>query len=299
MDNVFNEAAFNAPIGELVGPVETSLGLHLIEILNRDDNNDQVHARHILLKYETSRETIENLWNKSRHFYESVTKTKGKNFNEIAKKENYTVIETPPFLKGEFVPTLGIVASINSLTFNEDVDWVCQPRSVIENIIVFQIKEIQKSHISDLKEVESNIRLRIQREKRKKGSGEICIQIREKIKQGSEFEKIADENSLTILETGLFGLNSMISRVGRDPSFAGTALRLNVGDVSSPVESDRGFYLIKVIERMEADKEHFQVEKNSLKLALLQQKTNMLLSAWHTTLIERSNIQDFRYYFLD
>ena len=299
MDNAFNEAAFNAPIGEVVGPVETNLGLHLIKILDRDDKNDQVHARHILLKYETSRETIENLWKKARNFYEGVTKTKGIDFNKIAKEENHTVIETDPFIKGEFVHTLGIVPSINSLTFNEDIGWVCQPRSVIENIIVFQIKEIQKSHISDLKEVESTIRLRIQREKRKNRSGEICIQIREKIKQGSEFEKIAEENSLTILETGLFGLQSMISRVGQDPSFSGTALRLNVGDVSSPVESDRGFYLIKIIDRMDADREHFQVEKNSLKLALLQQKRNMFLSAWHTALIERSNIQDFRYYFLD
>ncbi|MGH7550994.1 MAG: peptidylprolyl isomerase [Gemmatimonadota bacterium] len=46
----FEKAAFEAPLGELVGPVESSFGYHILQVIDR--RADEVRARHILIAFE-------------------------------------------------------------------------------------------------------------------------------------------------------------------------------------------------------------------------------------------------------
>lgn len=46
----FEEAAFDAPIGELVGPVESPFGYHVLQVIDR--RADEVRARHVLIAFE-------------------------------------------------------------------------------------------------------------------------------------------------------------------------------------------------------------------------------------------------------
>lgn len=46
----FEEAAFDAALGELVGPVESPFGYHVLQVIDR--RADEVRARHILLAFE-------------------------------------------------------------------------------------------------------------------------------------------------------------------------------------------------------------------------------------------------------
>ncbi|MDX1624322.1 MAG: peptidylprolyl isomerase [Gemmatimonadota bacterium] len=50
----FEEAAFGARRGEIVGPVETPFGYHLIQVL--DKREDEVRARHVLIGFDTTAE---------------------------------------------------------------------------------------------------------------------------------------------------------------------------------------------------------------------------------------------------
>lgn len=50
----FEEAAFEAPVGEIVGPIETSFGAHLLQVLDRRE--EEVRARHVLIPAATTAE---------------------------------------------------------------------------------------------------------------------------------------------------------------------------------------------------------------------------------------------------
>lgn len=292
----FEDAAFSAKVGEVVGPIETQHGLHVIQVLDRkmEDGKIKVQARHILLQYKTSSETYYGLGNKSDYLYDEATKTKGKYFSEIAEQEGLTVRETPLFQEGGFLPGIGIVPRVQYFAFSGKLNWISQPMRAGENIIVFRISEIQKPYYKPLEDVNSTIKNTLQKDKQKTKAGDFCHQLRSKISGGMDFEETAHQDSLEIVETGLINLQSYISRVGRDARFSGAAFRLKVGEVSQPVEGTRGYYLIKVFQRFDFDENIFETEKESQKQRLLQQKQQMIMMAWINNLKEEADIEDYR-----
>ena len=292
----FEEVAFAAKVGDVVGPVETQLGLHIIEILatKLEEGEKKVHARHILLKYETSPETYDALYEKAQYFDDEVMRTKGKHFTELAEQEELTVKETTPFQEGRLIPGIGIESRANHLVFQENIGWVSEPFSSNKNIFVFRISDIQKAYIKPLEEVKTTIERILQREKQKSKAGEICLQVWEKISGGMDFDAAAEEDSLEIKETGLFSLQSFVSGVGRDAPFSGAAFRLKTGQVSQPIEGARGYYILRVIERSVFDEQTFEAAKEIQKQTILQRKQQMVYMAWYNKLQEKADIKDYR-----
>jgi len=57
----FEEAAFNAEVGEIVGPVKSNFGLHIIKVEDKrtKDGKEEIKASHILLKFAPSKRTTD------------------------------------------------------------------------------------------------------------------------------------------------------------------------------------------------------------------------------------------------
>jgi peptidyl-prolyl cis-trans isomerase D len=165
----FEDAAFGAKIGEIVGPVQTPYGLHILKVSARKKEKGEIQAqtRHILLTFKTSQETIESINNRAEFFAEEVQKTKGKAFEDIAKQENLTVKETPLFRKGGFIPGIGLSPRANHLAYTEKKGWVSQPVNSDPNVLVFQITEIQKERIRPLADLKQSIEDALRAKKQK------------------------------------------------------------------------------------------------------------------------------------
>ncbi len=292
----FEDAAFGARIGEIVGPVQTPFGLHIIQVSARkkEKGETQVQTRHILLTFKTSQESIESINNRAEFFAEEVQKTKGKGFGDVAQQENLAVKETALFRKGGFIPGIGLAARVNHLAFSEKKDWVSQPVSADPNLLVFQIMEIQKERIKPLSDVKAAIEDVLRLEKQKASALAAARAFREKIQSPELFETLAAGDSLTVQETGFFSALGYIPVIGRDVKFSAAAFRLKPGEISQPVEGARGAYVIRQIQKQEANPQNFEAEKASFKQNLLQRRQNQYYSAWFKTLMDKAEIKDYR-----
>ncbi len=292
----FEDAAFSAKIGEVVGPIKTRFGLHLIKVVDRkkEDGEVKVHAKHILLKYKPSPATYEYITQSSDYFYKEVRSKGPEFFARLAKQEGFDLKETPLFKQGEFIRGIGIEPTINYYTFSQKLYWVSRPIYSGEKIFVFQIIDIEKSHIKPLEDVKTEIVSLLEKKEQKKIAGKMCEEFWKSIDYKTSFEELARKHSLTLQSTDFFTLGAYIPGVGREPDFAGTAFKLNIGDISRPIEGENGYYIIKVTDKIEFDKNQFESQKNEIKRRLFAQKQQLVYQEWYNSLKRKAKIKDFR-----
>jgi peptidyl-prolyl cis-trans isomerase D len=292
----FEDAIFSAKVGSIIGPVKTQFGLHVIEILARKTENGetQVHARHILLKYEVSSETHENISEKAQAFYNELMENKKATFQSLAEGNKYQIEETPLFRKGGFIPGIGVSGRISHLAFNNHVGWISEPIQAGENIFIVKISAIQKSGIKPLNDVKPMITRILEKQYQKELVGEKAFEIMEEIQNGADLQTAAQKYNLEIHETNYFTLEGNVEKIGRDPKFSGTAFGLSPGEISHLVESDRGYYIIKLLDRTKIHESLFKSEKDNIRQQLLKQKQQQIYTAWVKNLEDKAKIEDYR-----
>jgi parvulin-like peptidyl-prolyl isomerase len=293
----FEDAAFNAKIGELVGPVRSPFGLHIIRVTARKKENgtEQVQASHILKQFKASPDTRDDRYENARSFYELLQEEGIDQFEKLAASEGYEIQKTQPFQKGGFVPGLGMVPRVVNLAFNEKKGWVSSPVTTDQKVIVFRIADIQKATYRDFEEVKPSIHRMVENEKRKQKAGEWCRSAYERIRSGETLEAAAARDSLTIKTTGLFARNAAIPEIGKDSKWAAAAFGSALNQVSPPLEGEKGFYLMEKIEHLDpGDAQAVAAGLESKKQALLQSKRQTLFNEWFRNLRELAEIEDFR-----
>jgi len=290
----FEKAAFAAEAGDIVGPVETSFGLHIIKVFDKKKTRgkiDSVKASHILLKLDASETTIDNASLDASYF---VQDARDMGFAEAAQQISLEVKETPFFQESGFIPGFGMQEEISYFAFTSEPGDISSSIETARGFVIFELSEIQDATIQSLDEVKETIQEILSQQKQKQLAGEYAAQLSEKIKSGKSIEAIASEDSLELKETGPFTFEDYISNIGRDYKFAGAALRLNQGEISTPVESARGYYIIELLEKDEIDPSEYELQKPDIEQQLLIQKQQCALVEWMMKLRENTKIEDYR-----
>lgn len=294
----FEEAAFNARVGEVVGPIITQHGIHIIKVEDKKVENDKekVRARHILLKITPSRSTSEIAADNANNFIEVVRK---EGFDATALNEKLKVDTTNFFENRGIISGLGIQKMLVDEIFHAKIGKTSR-RHYIENrgYLVYQLIAIQKGRTKPLSEVEQLVKSSVIREKQKKLAEQAAQQFRAKIQMPEDFERLAAEAGLTIVESDSFTLRGYGRNVVQDANFKGAAFGLEIDEISSVVSGTRGVYLIKMIAKQEFDYVAFNSQKETLRNELLQQKQRTALQNWYENLKKQAKIKDYRFMFL-
>ncbi|HEX9934021.1 MAG TPA: peptidylprolyl isomerase [bacterium] len=292
----FDDAAFSAKVGQVVGPVETVFGLHIIKVMARkqEAGQTQVQARHILLTFKTSPETQDAVQERAQYLLEEIEKSKGKRFAELAKEEKMEIRETDWFPKGGFITGLGMASRVNALAFLQKKNWISPVLQLDKNLILFRISSIRQEMFRPFAEAKTSILGTLAQEKQMEEAGRRCETFKKKITNPQDFEKAALSDSLPVNETGYFSMNAAVPRIGRDAQFIGAAFRLKKGECSEPVKGTRGWFLLLAVDRIPIDPAALGREKTTLRENLLTEKQNQAYSFWMRRLIEKAKIQDYR-----
>ncbi len=293
----FEDAAFGAAVGEIVGPVLSQHGFHIIKVEDKkvEEEKEKVRARHILLKIEPSRNTTETVRDDATYFSE---RAQDEGFQQVLSSDGRKPDTTNFFSNSGFIPGLGMQKLMSDAIFDAKIGKASR-LGYIEGrgYIVYELAAIQKERIKPLSEVKATISNILVREKQKELAGEICRRFREKIQSPETFELLAAQDSLLVEETDFFAMNGYVRSVGRDPQFIGAAFGLDVNEVSPPIKGSRGYYLIKLLEIEPFNESLFELQKNNLKYDMLESKKRTAYNDWYNNLKEQAEIKDYRYRF--
>lgn len=291
----FEEAAFAAKKGAIIGPIQTKFGLHIIKVEDKRVKNgeEQVKARHILLKFEPTRKTIEKARDDASYFAED---TRDVPFEELAQEQNLETQTSNFFPEGAgFIPGIGRDPDASRHIFSTKVGSVGDVVETPQGFVVYKVADIKKAGIKSLEEVKPTIQTKLVLQKKMELAEQKAKKVYEKIQsEDASFAAITTSDSLEVKKTEPFTRAGFVTGVGRDAKFIGTAFALNENQVSEPVEGTRGYYIIKLLEKTKLDPEDYSAKKNAIAQQLLQKMQNQIYSNWYANLKEKAKIKDYR-----
>jgi len=286
----FEEAAFKARVGEVVGPVRSQFGLHIIKVTGR--SNREVKIADLFLTVKPSSQTRTAIQDRANDF--SYLATQG-DFDKEASLSNYKVMETPAFSKGTVIPGIGMSDEIQRFAFERKLGDVSEALKTPTGYGVFKISEIKEEGVKPLSEVRETIHSKVLLKKKIARVGEYAKAIRSKLQPTDSLGVVSKlDSTLTVTKTGDFTPNTWLPNIGRDNDFIGKVLTLKVGEISQPFAGQRGYFIVKLLSRTEPDSAHFQAQKKTLEDQMLQEKRNRYLGEWMNTLKEKADIVDNR-----
>ena len=295
----FEEAAFKASKGSIIGPIVSRFGSHIINVRDKKSENgkDQVLASHILLKVEASPATLSELRRVATLFsYDA----QDSGFTVAANSNKLSIMNNENLDRGSSrLRTVGSMRGGVRFAFNNKAGSVSDVMENDQYYAVFNVDSLIEEGHKSFESVKTQLVNKVRRKKQKEASRDIIDELvidlnaNEKtlssiIESQKRFDNVKDE-SKTITE----GFTS----IGRSNFVTGALLRSSKNDLLGPLETNRGWALIHIKEIASIDSAEYEVQRESLKGSLRTKKQNQHLQAWLDELKDNAEIIDNRNYF--
>jgi peptidyl-prolyl cis-trans isomerase D len=310
----FEEACFKGKKGDIVGPIKTQFGYHIIRIDStrfvKDDKKklakskdkkappiqDSVLARHILIKMEASQTTIETARENANLFYEAA-KEGGFDLalEKYRAKFKLNVDTTAEIINNDMGMVAGFPDRLRQavhFAFHEDIGAVTKPHKTGYGFTLFKLISHSKAEIKSLDQVRDRVKNSVSDEKRKELAFKKAQDFRAKMATLTDIKKI--DSALVIHDLNNFTANSSIPGVGRDARLSGVLFQIPMSALSPPIKGSRGSYLAQVFTRDAFNETRYQEARGNLKQQLLSAKQQRAYRDWLDGLKKKSEIQDFR-----
>ena len=274
----FENAAFNARAGQVVGPVETQYGYHLIEVTQRADQ--EVQLADFVMQVRADIATLNSMEEQLDDF-QYYAEESG-DFSAEAQRRNLPVQQVQIEADQEMIPDLGNSRSILNFLEDSEEGAVSKVIELDDQFVVLHVQEIQPEGFRSFEEVRAELEPRVRIEK-KKGVQE--ARLRNALEKGN-FESLAPALGVSERNAGNINFNNpVIPGLGREPKFAGTALGMKEGQVSDVIAGENAAYVIKATEIS---------EPAPITQQLLNQRRTTVMNQWLTSLREKADVIDRR-----
>lgn len=145
----YAKATLEAKAGDIVGPVKTQFGYHIIYVVAKDEKNpNSIHTKHILIKPEISKETKELAKKEvlevaekikaGKLTWETITQDKSGTYDKFNIREQFTKLE-----KNKALPHIGYKFEINKEVFDSNVGDIIEKDLEDSFVIIQKTQEIE------------------------------------------------------------------------------------------------------------------------------------------------------------
>ena len=298
MNKSFEDAAFKARRGSVVGPILTQFGYHIIKIdsiKNRRKKNHQVKARHILLNVDLGQKTRTDLRRKATLFsYDA------QDYGMSSAIDSHNVKIQNALNLGEadfFVSKLGPFRSAVRWAFNSKIGEVSDPLETESFYAVFKLDSIIPEGVKPFEQTKNEIYSDLLKENEFEATNLYAEEIKSEILNGSNFKSIKDKNNrLEFIPSDKKKLSGSFISLGKSEQLVGALISSKKGSLIGPVKTSRGYGVVKVENIAKFDSANWEVSKDLIRNDLMAKKERETYGNWMNNLKEEANIVDNRKY---
>lgn len=294
----FSDAAFGMAINEISQPVKTQFGWHIIQTLekrNAGAENEEVRARHILIKPETNPQTIAKNKADAEYIY---TLALVMGLTEAAKYAGYNTETTPEFFAtAKSIPGLGNFPDLVTKAFKNKVGYINNPLNGQRgDMYVTQSTDSLDVHYAPFDTEKGNIITKIQAEKK------IAINL-ENAKAfyakhaGTDMLAAAAADSMKITDVKDIKKGNILGDIRNAAPVVDSLLALESGQYSQVLEHEKNAYIGYVEKRTKPDMKVWDKDKSKILKEAKADVQKRYLDSWYaqkrTDLKPEDNRKDY------
>lgn len=287
----FEEAAFNNPVGSIVGPIKTQFGYHIIKIEGK--TNKEFKFAEIKESIVAGPTTKEILKVKAEEIYNKVKD--GQTLDTVAYEYKLTVANSGDVLRNGTVPFAPGNTSIAKFGFDNEVGAVHTPIKTQGGYAVVQITEKLPAGYKNFDEIkETLIRPRVINENKlnylKPKAEALASQV-----QSGNFSALAEtDKALTFQTIDSMTYSQPSPAIGMDYQLMNAIFAMEQGQISAPIRGQQGYYFVKMTWKTPFDQQLYIAQAPTIRSTILQQKQQSVIQAWLASIKERADIVDNR-----
>ncbi|MCH7858462.1 MAG: peptidylprolyl isomerase [Candidatus Marinimicrobia bacterium] len=295
----FEKAAFAAEAGELVGPVRTQFGYHVIKVVERreGENGPEIKASHILLNVSISPRSVSQMRTQANIFSFDAADSSFEAALIIQGLANRT---SPALRIGDkfLPPPVGMSRAAVRFAFEAEVGAIS---NVIENdqsYLVARLAEARPQGFQPLEDVRGRIERALKQEAAQIQVELIMANLREQLARTDDWSAAAATFPEASYATGVSGpLTGSFSGIGRSARLAGVLKTMAPDQVSGVITLERGQAIIRLVTFEEPDSEKFQAVRDAEHRRLFDRRLSTAWTQWIDDLKAQAKIIDNRHRF--
>ncbi len=249
----FEDAVFNAKPGEIIGPVESQFGFHIIKVEGFkpeqqqpfDEVADQVKFR--VLEGRAAAEAEIRAAALMRRIASEEPAT-DEEWQVIADEDEAVVLNvSPAFESGQAIPGTGGGEEFSNQAFKVEVGHVGGPMPIPRGWIVWQLAEVQPEGVPSFEDVRPAVEQEVRKLKALGLAVGVASEFAQRWRDGGDSGELAAEFGTTVVEVPGYRRGTAIGAIGPAPAVDEAVFSADVGDVLGPVQlGDRGVVVARV-----------------------------------------------------
>lgn len=290
----FEDAAYGLKVGEVSQPVLTQFGYHLIKVDSR--KGDTLSMRHILLRIQQSDSSA----TRSDRLADSLSRMAAAqespaNFDSAAKvlslpRTTAVAIEGEPLMgsDGRSIPSVSAWA-FGGAKVGETSDLFDSE----EGYYVARLDSLQPGGIPSFENAKAEIRRRLI-SRHKAESLLPKAEALAKAAASSTLESAASAAGMAPTKTDMFTRPQFVAGLGRFNAAVGAAFSLPIGQVSAPIVTDDGVFVLRVERRVEANKATWEAQKETQRREAVSSIQQMRVRTFLSEIRKQAKVEDHR-----
>ena len=296
----FEEAAFIAKTGDVVGPVLSRFGYHIIKVNDRRNDNDkeEINASHILLKIEMGPNTNDALKRKSTLFsYDASDPKIG--FSAALDSHQVTAKKITKILDETInLQNYGAFREAIRFAYNSEINDVSDPMQNDRYFIVAKLDSILPEGTKSFEEVQNQIKNSINQERQFAQAEMLAEKLREEVDNGSTFQQLKDNyENIDLISGDTKLLIRSFQSLGKSNYLVGALSKAKKGDLIGPLKTPRGYGIVNIVDISPIDSTDFEMKRDVIYDNLSNQKRNSNFQSWYDDLLDNAKIIDNRKYY--
>lgn len=299
MVKVFEDTAFSTPVGEISEPVLSQFGWHIIQTQDRrgTEDNEEVMARHILIKMEPSMATQQAMKAQSAQVFE-LAKQNG--LIAAAAEMNLKVEESSVFqAKDAFIPGIGRDAGLVSFAFDNPegalADMFTSPSG---DIFVCEVSGVYPVWYPTFEDERSRVMSSATSSKRGYTMNARVQEFVRNIKP-EHYLSEAERDSILVVEISGHKKGDNISSIGKVQAIEDALFSTPEGTFAPLISEAMRWFLVKVDRHQVPDPAEWEKDKKKLLSEAKDKARQEHLNEWYRDERQKVNLIDNRRDFYD